>query len=81
MESYEMDLYQFKKMTGNRFNRVKQQSTTTTNSSPNHLTTTKAHQLFLDNDNIDMREKYIIKNLRPPIDMKDAFNEEYCENN
>ena len=50
-------------------------------SSPNHLTTTKAHQLFIeDNDNIDVRKKYIIKTLHPPIVMKDALNKEYCDN-
>ena len=69
-------------MTRNRFKKAKQRSTTTTISSTNHLTTTKAHQFFLeDNDNIDMRKKYIIKNLHPPIDVKDAVNEEYCDNN
>ena len=68
-------------MTRNRFNQAKQ-LTTTTMSSSNHLTTTKAHQLFLeDNDYIDMRKKYIFKNLHPPIDMKDAVSKEYCDNN
>ena len=69
-------------MTRNRFNQAKQQTTTTTISSPNHLTTTQAHQLLLeDNDNIDMRKKYINKNLHPPIDMKDAVNKEHCDKN
>ena len=60
-------------MTRNRFNQAQQQTTTTPISSPHHLTTTKAHQLDLeDSDYIDMRTKYIIKNFHPPIDMKDA---------
>ena len=43
-------------MTRNRFNQAQLQTTTTTISSPNHLTTTKSHQLFSEgNDNIDMR--------------------------
>ena len=68
-------------MSTNRCNRAKQQ-TTTTISSPNHLTTTKAHQLFLeDNDNFEMRKNKKIKNLHPPIDMKDAVNKEYWDNN
>ena len=51
-------------------------------SSPNHLTTTKAHQLFSEDiDNFNVRKKYIIKTLHPPIDMKDALNTEYCDNN
>ena len=28
-----------------------------------------------------MRKRYIIKNLQPPIDMKDAVNKEYSGNN
>ena len=66
-------------MSRNRFYQAKKQTTTTKISSLNHLTTTKAHQLFLDdNDNIDMRKKCIIKNLHPPIDLKDAVKK-YCD--
>ena len=44
-------------MTRNRFNQAILQTITTAISSPNHPTTTKAHQLFLEeNDNIDMRK-------------------------
>ena len=50
-------------------------------SSPNHLTISKAHQLLLDDKNIDIKSNYKIKNLHRPIDIKDAVNKENCENN
>ena len=63
-------------MTRNRFNQAKQPTTT------NNLSTSKAHKLFLeDNDNIDMKNTYKIKNMHPPTDIKDAVNKEYCDNN
>ena len=64
-------------MTRKRFNQAKQQSAIT-----NNLTTNKARQLFLgDNDIIDMKNTYKITNVHPPIDEKDAVNKEYCDNN
>ena len=66
-------------MTRNRFNQAKQQSTST---SMNNLTLSKAHLLFLeDNDNIDMKDTYKITNVHPPIDQKDVVNKKYCDNN
>ena len=48
----------------------------------NNLTLCKAHGLFLeDNDNIDTKDTYKITNAHPPIDEKDVFNKEYCDNN
>ena len=50
--------------------------------STNNLTLSKARGLFLeDNDNIDMKDTYKIKNIHPPIDEKDVVNKEYCDNN
>ena len=64
-------------MTRNRFNQVKHQGTST-----NNLTLSKAHGLFLeDNDNIDIKDTYKISNVHPPIDEKDVVNKEYCDNN
>ena len=66
-------------MTRNRFNQAKHQSTST---STNSLTLSKARGLFLeDNDNIVMKDTYIITNVHPPIDEKDVINKEYCDNN
>ena len=68
-------------MTRNRFNQAKQQSTSTS-TLMNNLTISKAHGLFLeDNDNIDMKDTYKITNVHPPIDQKDVVNKEYCDNN
>ena len=48
-------------MTRNRFNQAKHQSTSKSTST-NNLTLSKAHGLFLeDNDNIDMKDTYKIK--------------------
>ena len=59
-------------MTRNRFNQAKQQSHL--GSVKNNLTN-KARQLFLEeNDNIDMKDTYKIKNLHPPIDERDVVN-------
>ena len=68
-------------MTRNRFNQAKQQSTSTS-TSINNLTLSKAHGILLeDNDNIDMKDTYKITNVHPPIDQKDVVNKEYCDNN
>ena len=68
-------------MTRNRFNQAKHQSTSTS-ASRNNLTLSKAHGLFLeDNDNIDMKDTFKITNVHPPIDQKDVVNKEYCDNN
>ena len=68
-------------MTRNRFNQAKHQSTSTPTST-NNLTLSKARGLFLeDNDKIDMKETYKITNVHPPIDEKDVVNKEYCDNN
>ena len=67
-------------MTRNRFNRAKRYPTSTS-TSMNNLLLSKAHGLFLeDNDNIDMKDTYTITNVHPPIDQRDAVNEEYCDN-
>ena len=64
-------------MSGNRFNQAKHQSAIT-----NNLTTNKARQLFLeDNDNIDMKDFYIITIVHPPIDEKYVVNKEYSYDN
>ena len=57
-------------MTRNRFNQAKHQSTSTsTSTSMNNLTLSKAHCLFLEeNDNIDMKDTYKITNVHPLID-------------
>ena len=50
--------------------------------STNNLTLSKAHGLFLeDNDNIDMKDTYKFTNVHPPIDEKDVVNKEYVDNN
>ena len=51
--------------------------------SPNiSLSPSKARQLFLeDNDSIDLKDTYKIKNVHPPIHEKDVVNKEYCDNN
>ena len=68
-------------MTRNRFNQAKHQSTSTS-TSMNNLTLSKAHGLFLeDNDNSDMKDTYKITNVHPPIDEKDVVNKDYCDNN
>ena len=62
-------------MTRNRFNQAKQASSNIS------LSPSKARQLFTeDNDNIDMKDTYKITNVHPPIDEKDVFNKEYCDN-
>ena len=59
-----------------------QQQSTSTPTSMNNLTLSKAHGLFLeDNDNIDMKDTYKITNKHPAIDQKDVVNKEYCDNN
>ena len=64
-------------MTRNRFNQSKHQSTSTS-TSMNNLTLSKAPGLFLeDNDNIDMKDTYKITNAHPPIDQKEVVNKEY----
>ena len=71
-------------MTRNRFNQAKQQSGNPLLGSTitNNLTTNKARELFLeDNDNIDMEDTYKIINTEPPIHEKDIVNQEYCDNN
>ena len=69
-------------MTRNRFNQAKNQSGNSLLGSTNNLTLSKAHGLFLeDNDNIDMKDTYKITNVHPPIDEKDVVNKEYCDNN
>ena len=66
-------------MTRNELNQAKHQSTSTPT---NNLTLSKAHGLFLeDNDNIDMKDTYKTINVHPPIDEKDVVNKEYCDNN
>ena len=68
-------------MTKNRFNLAKHQSTLTA-TSMNNLTLSKAHGLFLeDNDNIDMKDTYKTSIVQPPIDQKDVVNKDYCDNN
>ena len=63
-------------MTRNRFKQAKHQSTSTS-SSTNNLTLSKAHVFFLeDNDNIDMQDSYKITNVHPPLDQKDVVNKE-----
>ena len=71
-------------MTRNRFNQAKNQSGNSLLglTSTNNLTLSKAHGLFLeDNDNIDMKDTYKITNVHPPLDEKDVVNKEYCDNN
>ena len=66
-------------MTRNRFNQAKHQSTSTPT---NNLTLSKAHALFLeDNDNINMKDIYKILNVHPAKDEKDVVDKEYCDNN
>ena len=68
-------------MTRNRFNQAKHQSTSTS-TAMNNLTLSKAHGLFLeDNDIIDMKDPYRITNVHPLIDEKDVVNKDYCDNN
>ena len=68
-------------MTGSRFNQAKHQSTSTSTSA-NNLTLSKARGLFLeDNNNINMKDTYKITNVHPPTDEKDVVNKEYCDNN
>ena len=71
-------------MTTKRVNQAKQQSGNALlgSAKTNNLTTNKARQLFLeDNDNIDMKGTYKITNVHPPIDQKDLVNKVYCDNN
>ena len=57
-------------MTRNWFNQAKQQE-----ASSNNLTLSKARGLFQeDNDNIDMKNTYKIRNEHPPRDEKDGVN-------
>ena len=82
-------------MTRNRFNQAKHQwrsmtgglswnpllGSTSTSTSTNNLTLSKARGLFLeDNDNIDMKDTYKITNVHPPIGEKDVVKKEYCDN-
>ena len=68
-------------MARNRINQAKLQSTSTS-TSMNNLTLSKAHGLFLeDNDNIDMKDTYKITHVHPPLDEKDVVNKDYCDNN
>ena len=68
-------------MTRNRFNQAEHQSKSSS-TSRNHLTLSKAHGLFLeDNGNIDMEDTYKITNVHPPRDQKDVVNKEFCDNN
>ena len=63
-------------MKRNRFNQAKHQWTST-----NNLTLSKAHKLFLeDNDNIEMKNTYEITNVHPPMDEEDVINEKFCDN-
>ena len=63
-------------MTGHRFNQAKQASSNIS------LSPSKARQLFLDdNDNIDLKDTYKIKNVNLPIDEKDVVIKEHCDNN
>ena len=71
-------------MTRNRFNQPKQQSGNQLlgSAKTNNLTTNKACQLFLeDNNNIGMKDTYKITSVHQPIDEKDVVNKEYCDNN
>ena len=63
-------------MTRNRFNQAKHQST-----SMNNLTLSKAHGLFLEDNDIDMKDTYKITNVHPALDEKDVVNKDYCDNN
>ena len=68
-------------MTQNRFNQAKHQSTSTS-TSMNNLTLSKAQGLFLEeNDNIDMKDTYEITNVHHPLDEKDVINKKNCDNN
>ena len=61
----------------NRFNQAEHQSAIT-----NSLSKSKDRQIFLeDNDNIDMKYTYKIRNVHPPIDEKDIVNKGYCDKN
>ena len=63
-------------MTRNRFNKAKQASANISRSA------NKAHQLFLeDKKNIYMEDTYKITNVHPPMNEKDVFNKEFCDNN
>ena len=65
-------------MTRNRSNQYKHLILKPTNI----ITTSKPHQLFLeDNESIDMINKHIVKNLPIPTNIKDSVKEEYCNNN
>ena len=64
-------------MMRNRFNQAKHQSTSISKSM-NNLTLSKAHGLFLeDNNNIDMKDTDKITNVHPPLDEKDVVNKDY----
>ena len=70
-------------MTRNELNMAKQQSGNPLLGSAinNNLTTNKARQLFLeDNNKNDMKYNYKITIVHPPIDKKDVVNEEYSDN-
>ena len=78
-------------MTRNRFNQAKHQWRSMAGSpsgnqllgltSTNKLTLSEARGLFLEDNDIDMKDTYKITNVQPPIDEKDVVNKEYCENN
>ena len=64
-----------------RFNQAKHRLTSTS-TSMNNLTLSKAHGLFLeDNDNIDLKDTYKVTNVHPPLDEKDIVNKDFCDNN
>ena len=77
-------------MTRNRFNQAKHQWVSMSggqsghpllgSTSTNNLTLSKARGLFLEDNNIDMKDTYKITNVHPPIDEKDVVNKEYCDN-
>ena len=78
-------------MTRNRFNQAKHQWRSMTggpsgnpllgSTSTNNLTLSKARGLFLEDNDIDMKDTYRITNVHPPIDEKDVVNKVYCDNN
>ena len=66
-------------MTRNRFNQANRSTGRWHHQSTKNL---RLRWLFLeDNDNIDMKDTYKIKNVHPPIDEKDVVKNEYFDNN
>ena len=69
-------------MTRKRFNQANQQTVTSSADRRNNLALSQAHQLFLEvNEQIEMKSKYMIKNLHPPLDIKLGVFKNYCDNN